>query len=317
MLSLYKLEIFNAVAEVGSFSGAAERLFLTQPAISQHIQDLEAAMGTRLFKRGRRGVTLTPAGEMLLDYTRRILQLVSEAESAVTDIEHLTGGQIRIGATPGVGGYVVPGWVQSFQQRYPQVRASLRTDTTSHITEHLVGHALDIGVVEGEWVENWQVEKIVLQEIEHFVIVPASHPWAAEQAVPVRALQGQAFVTRSPGSQTRAWLDSIMALHGIAPNIVAEFDNPEAIKQAVNAGMGIAILPDYTVRHERQLGVLAALPVQDADLQRTMKLIWERGSPFRPVMRAFMTHLAGRFPQLINAAQAQTRDSKGAAAGEG
>jgi DNA-binding transcriptional LysR family regulator len=305
MLSLYKLEIFNAVADAGSFSAAADHLLLTQPAISQHIQDLEAATGTQLFKRGRRGVQLTPAGELLLDYTRRILQLVSEAENAVTDIEHLAGGQIRIGATPGVGGYVLPGWVQSFQQRYPQVLTSLRTDTTPQITEHLLNHTLDIGVVEGEWVENWQIEKVVLQQIDHFVIVQAEHPWVAKQVIPMQALQKQPFITRSPGSQTRAWLDSIMALHGITLNIVAEFDNPEAIKQAVNAGMGITILPDYTVRHEQQLGMLCALPVQDADLQRTMKLIWERHTPFKPVMRAFVTHLAIRFPQLLHAVQAK------------
>lgn len=311
MLSLYKLEIFNSVAEAGSFSAAADLLLLTQPGISQHIQDLEAATGTKLFKRGRRGVQLTPAGELLLDYTRRILQLVSEAESAVTNVENLAGGQIRIGATPGVGGYVLPAWVQAFQQRYLQALVSLRTETTPDITRHLLNHTLDIGIVEGEWVESWEIEKTVLQQIDHFVIAPADHAWAEEQAIPIRSLQHQPFITRSPGSQTRSWLDSLMAQHRIALNIVAEFDQPEAIKQAVSAGMGISILPDYTIRQERQLGTLCALPVQDADLQRTMKVIWERHSPFKPVMRAFVAHLAGQFPQLLKAVQGPPADYAG------
>jgi DNA-binding transcriptional LysR family regulator len=136
-------------------------------------------------------------------------------------------------------------------------------------------------------------------------MVKGDHPWTARQVIPLQVLHKQPFITRSPGSQTRAWLDSIMTQHGVSPNIVAEFDNPEAIKQAVSAGMGIAILPDYTVRHERQLGVLAAIPVQDADLQRTMKLIWERDRTFKPVVRAFVNHLTGMFPQLLKVCQDQ------------
>jgi DNA-binding transcriptional LysR family regulator len=89
MLSLYKLEIFNAVVQEGSFSRAAQRLYLTQPAVSQHIQSLESSLGTRLFKRGRRGVQLTPAGEMLHDYTRCIMRLLAEAESAITNVEYV------------------------------------------------------------------------------------------------------------------------------------------------------------------------------------------------------------------------------------
>jgi DNA-binding transcriptional LysR family regulator len=102
MLSLYKLEIFAAVVHAGSFSAASDRLFMTQPAVSQHIQTLEASLGTTLFVRGRRGVSLTPAGESLYGYTLQILRLVAEAESAVTDVENLAEGQIQIGATPGL-----------------------------------------------------------------------------------------------------------------------------------------------------------------------------------------------------------------------
>ena len=97
MLNLYKLEIFALVAKSGSFSRAAEQLLLTQPAVSQHVQDLEASVGAPLFVRGRRGATLTPAGEKLLDYTQRIFALVAEAENAVTDVTRLAGGMVRVG----------------------------------------------------------------------------------------------------------------------------------------------------------------------------------------------------------------------------
>ena len=96
MLNLYKLEIFAIAAQTGSFSAAAERLLMTQPAVSQHIQDLEASLGAKLFARGRRGVTLTPAGETLHRYTQEILRLLAEAENAVTDVQNLASGQVRV-----------------------------------------------------------------------------------------------------------------------------------------------------------------------------------------------------------------------------
>ncbi len=132
MLNLHKLEIFATVVRVGSFSAAAEQLLMTQPAVSQHIQDLEASLGTRLFERGRRGVTLTAAGEKLHDYTRTILQLVSEAENAVTDVEHLTSGEIVVGATPGVSVYLLARAGSRLSRTLSQ---SDRTDADEHNPE--------------------------------------------------------------------------------------------------------------------------------------------------------------------------------------
>ena len=114
MLDLHKLDIFATVARTGSFSAAAEQLLLSQPAVSQHVHDLEASLGTRLFARGRRGVTLTPAGVQLHDYTQAIFRLVAEAESAVTDVANLAAGQLAIGATPGVSVYLLPEPIQEF-----------------------------------------------------------------------------------------------------------------------------------------------------------------------------------------------------------
>jgi DNA-binding transcriptional LysR family regulator len=299
MLSLYKLEIFNLVVQEGSFSGAAERLYLTQPAVSQHMRALEAALGTRLFKRGRRGIQLTPAGEMLRDYTRCILRLVAEAESTITNVDLLSSGQIRIGATPGAGVYLLPEWIRSFQNRYPHLSVSLITDVTAQVAAGILNHSLDLGFVEGEPDSNDRLEQMVLQEFSQFVVIRKGHPWCGEVSVPIAALNGQPFITRSRRSQTRSWLDQLLNRHGIVLNIVAEFDNPEAIKQAVLSGMGITIMPEYAIRHEQRFGMMRALPVQDVDLKRTLKLIWNKAEPFAPVTRAFLTHLADQFPQLL------------------
>ncbi|MBZ0278552.1 MAG: LysR family transcriptional regulator [Anaerolineae bacterium] len=300
MLNLNKLEIFALVVETGSFSGAAERLLLKQPAVSQHIQDLEASLGTKLFKRGRRGVALTPAGDTLYAYTQRILQLVAEAESAVTDVRHIKRGQAHIGATPGVSMYLLPGWMRTFQRAYPNLTMALETGVTTRIVNGVLAHRLDVGLIEGEieGLQTPQLASLILRDIDLFVIVGKGHDWCSAENVPLEALDGQPFITRTQDSQTRRWIDSLFTAHGVKPRIVAEFDNPEAIKQAVASGIGITILPEYAVTHEQARRVVRAVNITDVTLRRTLKLIWDESRPFAPVTRALLAHLAAEFPQL-------------------
>jgi DNA-binding transcriptional LysR family regulator len=246
---------------------------------------------------------LTPAGETLYDYTRCILRLVAEAESALTNVEQLSGGQIRIGATPGAGMYLLPDWMRAFQNRFPHLSISLLTDVTAQIAAGILNHSLDLGFVEGEPDDLEHLDRMVLQEVSQFIVVGQGHPWCTEKAIPLAALNGQPFITRPRNSQTRVWLDQLLSQHHISPNIVAEFDNPEAIKQAVISGMGVTLLPEYAIRHEQKLGIIRALPVQNIVLQRELTLIWRRQESFAPVTRAFLTHLADQFPQLLTLSQ--------------
>ena len=126
VLDLYKLQIFSVVVQEGSFSGAAERLYMTQSAVSQHIKDLETNLGVSLFQRGWRGVTLTPHGEILNRYASQILALVISAENALMNIDTLEGGRVSVGTTPGVGVYLAPLWVQQFREQYPQLTVALQ-----------------------------------------------------------------------------------------------------------------------------------------------------------------------------------------------
>lgn len=302
MLSLHKLEIFNAVVEAGSFTRAADRLYLTQSAVSQHIQDLEASLGTKLFERRARGVELTSAGRVLQDYVRCILNLLAEAENAITQVEHLSGGQIRVGATPGVGGYLLPEWMQAFRSQYPQLTVVLITDVTAEIVNRVLNRALDVGFVEGELEGQPALHTLDLQAIPQYVVIGRSHVWYGRSSLAAYELDGQSCVVRPPPSQTRIWLDGVLARWGVKPMIVAELDSLEAIKQALIAGMGFSILPEYVVRRECELGILSALPVHDAPLQRTLRLIWDGRRPLNPVSRAFLRHLSGVFPPLLKLA---------------
>lgn len=303
MLSLYKLEIFNTVAMEGSFSKAARRLLLTQPAISQHVRDLESSLHIPLFKRGAQGVSLTPAGEVLLDYTRCILKMLAEAESAILSLGEHGRVQVSIGATPGAAVYLLPSWVRSFYQRFQGAGASLHTDTTHKIVADIRSEKLDIGFVEGEFNVEPPIRTLALQEIRLLVVVPARHPWSSQDEISIQALESQPFITRDRGSQTRSWIDQLFEKSGVRPRLIAEFDNPEAIKQAVASGLGITILPEWAIDESRQGGDgdgegVRALKIKDAELIRTLKLVWNENAPLQPVTRAFLSFLAEQYPIL-------------------
>jgi LysR family transcriptional regulator, low CO2-responsive transcriptional regulator len=300
MLSLYKLEIFAAVVLAGSFSAAAQNLYMTQPAVSQHIQDLEHSLGTSLFIRGRRGVTLTTSGETLHDYTKRILSLVAEAESQVTNVEHLSSGQLTLGATSGVSTYLLPDWLQGFREKYPQLNIALQTAVTSKTIAGVMEHQLDIAFVEGE-LEKLQrkgLGHMVLRPVVMVVTVGQGHDWCKRDNVTIDMLHEHPFITRQAHSRTRIWIDSILEEHAIQPRIVGEFDNQEAIKQAVMANMGVAILPDYTLERELSAGLIRTLSVEGVLLQRQLKLIYDERMSFTPIARALLLYLTDIFPSL-------------------
>lgn len=300
MLNLYKLEIFAQVVQEGSFSAAANRLLMTQPGVSQHVQDLERALGVMLFNRTSRGVTLTDAGKTLYDYAQRIGDLVAEAEAAVTDVSHLDEGRVDVGATPGVGVYVLAEFVQSFRQRYPNLTVHTLTDTTPRIIDALLARQLELGLIEGELSGEQHAELGVLElePVRHCVIVGPRHPYWTRASVTLGDLTDQTLVVRQRGSRTRIWLEQTLAAHQITPIIGAEFDNVESIKRAVMAGTGLAVLPDYSVRDDATLGRLRTLRLEEEPLERTLKLIWDQRRHFAPVALFFLRHLVPRFPAL-------------------
>lgn len=300
MLDLYKLQIFTVVVQEGSFSRAAEQLYITQSAVSQHIKELEASLGTPLFQRGWRGVQLTHQGEILYGYTRDIFALVAKAENAVTDVEHLTSGRVSIGTTPGVGVYLAPDWVQQFRARYPPLAVALQTGVTAQIVADVLGRRLDIGVIEGELegVQQPRLASLVLEEVEQKIVAGFKHAWWERDTVQIEELRRQSLIVRPANAQSRIWLDKALREHGIEPAIGAEFDNLEAMKRAVIGGMCLAVLPPYVFQAEAEQGLLHVISVEGKPLVRSLKLIWDQQVYFSPVTRAFLGVLSESFPVL-------------------
>lgn len=296
MLDLHKLEIFLLAAEKRSITATAEQLNMTQSGVSQHIKDLETALGVRLFSRGRRGIELTDAGMLLKEHAAAILRMVAEAEHAVGDLRQQKHAHLVLGATPGISTYLLPEWIADFSAAYPNIRCDLRTLTTPEILHALDERAIALGLIEGELRESayQKYEVRVLREIEHYVVVGKQHKWWDKRELSVAELNGCSLVTRQPQSQTRAWLEQVFCQQGVSVRIEMAFDNLESIKRAVISRPWISILPDYVVQQEVNLGLLRIIPVRDTPFKRQMKVLWPRRAPLLPAMRKMIDHLRSR-----------------------
>jgi len=301
MLNLHQLEVFYVVAQSRTFGEAAEKLYISQPAVSQHIKALEVAVGTRLFERSRRGISLTLAGRTLLEHTRDILRRVAIAENAVTNVANLSDGKTNIGATPNISSYLLPEWIRGFREKYPKLTPSVQTDVTSRTIGDVLAGQLNLGLVEGEIDEDVpdKLRYIVLQDVPQHIVVGRLHDWWERESVSIHELAEQPFVMRQQTSQTRIWLNDVLQAHGIVPRVTGEFDNPEAIKHATMTGRCVTILPEYAIQKEADLELLHIVRVADIELRRELKLVWDGDRVFPPVTRAFVSFLEEcLFPQL-------------------
>jgi DNA-binding transcriptional LysR family regulator len=300
VITLHKLKLFIVVCDRGSFNQAAQALYLAQSVVSQHVQDLEADLGTPLFERSSRGVRPTEAGKLLYDYARRIVQLEAEAERAIMQLDTAQKRQLVVGSTPGVSVYLLPMWLQQFQQTRANVSVSLQTALTSEVVRDVLNRRYDLGFLEGalEELDQDALGRMRLRDIEYFVAVNPGHPWANGTTVSLTDLAAQPFINRQPTSRTRRWLDQTLSAHDVHLRNVAELDSPGAIKYALLNQMGVAILPEYAMEREAERGELHLLRLRGLDLKRPLMMVWDKRRAFSPIQRAFIGQLANEAPQL-------------------
>ncbi len=288
------LRVFLSVVEHGSFNKAAEALYLSQPAVSQRIRQLERWLGVTLFKRTPQGVQLTEAGRVFLTYAQDMQRLLRAAEKQMLELRQ-DRPVLHIGATPSVATHRLPGWIRRFHQRYPHILLSLHTDTTPNLVKAVSNHDLPLAFIEGELPRETEVRYLLLREIPFRVVAPKNSPWRGRHVVRLEDLDGQPLVTRPPDSQTRKWMERLFRERGVHPRVVAELDTPEAIKHAVAQGLGISLLPECVLRPDDPLLVL---DIADGPVRRFLKAIWPKDSPLLPPARAFLEGLTQEFPHL-------------------
>lgn len=278
--------LFRAVAETGSITAASRALRISQPAVSSQISALERQVGARLFDRLPRGVCLTPIGETLFRFARRIGQLEAEAEEAMRDALGLRQGRLAVGASTSIGSYLLPEVMGEVARRHPGLSLSLRIDNTEGIQQALLDGVLDVGLTEGFASEDlFDVD--IFRDDELCLIAPPAHPLTGSGTVDLEDTLRYPNLAREAGSGTRAIIEKALAQRGIEIPPAMSLGSSEALKRAVAAGLGIAWVSRLTLGHELAAGTLETVEVSDFSIRRPLHRLLPRGRTPSPAAIAF------------------------------
>ena len=298
-----RLQVFYTVAKQLSFTKAAEQLFMTQPAVTFQVKQLEEHFNTRLFERSHGKIALTPAGRLVLEYAEKILGLSGEMEKRVAELSGAMGGPLLLGASTTIAEFILPQILGEFKARYPQVHAHMTVANSETVVNRLAEHSLDVGLIESPTsLPSVHIE--VVCEDELMVICAPGHKFAKLKRVTPQQVVGEAYVSREVGSGTRDFADNYLRECKVAPedlNIVMELGSPEAIKGVVETGLGVSIVSRATVAKELKLGVLVAVPLEPR-LMRRLSFVYPRDKFRSKLLGTFVEFASSRMKQMAGAA---------------
>ena len=289
-MDLRRLEIFLKVAELGSFSRAAEALFLTQPTVSEHVRALEDELGVQLLDRLGRGTTPTKAGTLLLGYARRLLALSREARQAIEQFQGRVSGELVLGGSNIPGEYVLPALIGAFRAKYPDVSISLRIGASRDVQEWVEQGHVEIGVA-GAVPTSRALESRPLMADTLVLAVPPEHPWVTRKTVAVEDVKREPLILRERGSGSRETLEHALAEAGAdlaAFTVVGEIASTQAVKQAVRAGLGVSFVSRLAVDDECRARLLACVKVRDLNVSRSFYVLTHRDRSRSPLAQAFL-----------------------------
>lgn len=271
-----RLKIFHTVARLLNFTKAAEELHMTQPAVTFQIRQLEEQFNTRLFDRTHNKVTLTDVGKQVYSYSERILKLYEEMTRNITEMTGDVSGAVTLGASTTIAEYMLPLLIGEFKNKFPEVMINLRESNTEDIVSMVENNDIDLGIVEGS-VNN---KNLVVEEckMDHLVVImPNNHMLASEKKLRVEDFVSYPFISREHGSGTQEVITNYVEKHGNGEdlNICFELSSPEAIKGAVEAGMGLSIVSRATIIKELKLGTLTAVELMPS-LERPFSFVRQR-----------------------------------------
>ena len=272
-----RLQVFHAVAKHLSFTKAADALFMTQPAVTFQIRQLEEQFNTRLFDRTHGRIALTPAGQMALDYAERILGLSAELDTLLKEASGQLGGPLLIGASTTIAEFLLPQILGEFKVRAPGTVPRLFVANSEAVQARIVERTLDLGFIEGDSHLPSLVTDVCCDDELQVVCTPG-HPLAKLKSATPKSLTEHAYISREPGSGTREVIDHYLQNAGVAPDsmqVVMELGSPEAVKGLVATGLGFAIMSRATVVKETQLGQLVQIPLAPR-LHRQLSVVYPK-----------------------------------------
>ncbi|TAN48049.1 MAG: LysR family transcriptional regulator [Betaproteobacteria bacterium] len=258
-----RLQVFHAVAKHLSFTKAAEALFMTQPAVTFQVKQLEEHFNTRLFERGHGRNSLTPAGLLVLEYAEKILTLSAELDLRLKEMTGEVGGLLLVGASTTIAEFLLPQVLGDFKSKYPKVQPRLAVANSETVENRVAEHTIDIGFIEAPSHRDSVVTDVCCEDELQAVCAP-SHPLARLKSATPKQLVQYPFISREAGSGTREVIDQYLQTSGVAPdslNVVMELGSPEALKGLVATGLGFTILSRAAVVKETRLGQLVRVPL--------------------------------------------------------
>jgi LysR family transcriptional regulator, low CO2-responsive transcriptional regulator len=288
-LTLRQLKVFEAVARLLNYTRAAEELHLTQPAVSMQVKQLEESLGIALFEQLGKRIHLTEAGQELLGYARTITQQLDELEGVLNRMKGLGGGRLRISVAT-TANYFIPTLLGSFSRRYPDVTISLDVTNRETLLRQLVENTVDL-VVMGQPPAEADVEAQAFMDNPLVVVAPPDHVLVGKKHVPVARLQAETFLVRETGSGTRMAMERFFRERGVALTTGMEVASNEAIKQSVQAGLGLGVLSRATIEQELLLKRLVILDIEDFPIMRHWYVVHRKGKRLSATAKAFKSFL--------------------------
>lgn len=276
--TLDQLRILKAIASEGSFKRAADSLYVSQPAISLQVQNLERQLNVPLFDRAGRRAKLTEAGHLLISYGEKILSLCQETCRAIEDLQNLQGGTLIVGASQTTGTYLLPGMIGMFRQKYPDVAVQLHVHSTRRTAWSVANGQIDLAIIGGkippELQDCLKVQPYIEDELA--LVLPVFHPLAEKDFIQKEDLYNLKFIALDAQSTIRKVIDQVLSRYDIDPRrlrIEMELNSIEAIKNTVQAGLGAAFVSTSAIEKEIQMGMLHRATIDSVTVKRMLSVI--------------------------------------------
>ena len=291
-VTLRQLRTFKTVADLSSFSLAAQRLKLSQPSVSYQVKELEEALGLPLLDRLGKRVQLTEAGTLLYGYARRMLDVLDDATVAIEEMRGIKRGNLRVGASTTVGIYLLPAALGAFKKLHPGLVISLEIGTRARVQEQVLRNDLDLAVV-GPASRDPDLSIIPFISDELVVVAPAGHPFATRHGLSLKDLADQPFVMREAASGSRWSLEKAARKAGAKLQVAMELGSNGAIKHAVESGLGLAVISRYACTLELSSRRLVELDVRGFPIRRDWHIVHLRRRKLPASVSTFIEFLRG------------------------
>jgi DNA-binding transcriptional LysR family regulator len=294
-LNLRQLQIFSTVATHMSFSVAGEELMMSQPAVSQQVHALEQQLGAKLFEWTGQRLFLTEAGDAIRPHVEAMLNIQRELELELAELRGPTRGQLSLGANTTGGMYVLPAIARAFGAAHPEAEVVLQIEPTNRIVDRVMQNFIDVAVVTGPLSdERLRIADLYLDEL--FLIASPAHPFAGRGSIPPEDAAATSWVLYAPGSRTRALVQRAFEELGLKLNGAMQLASTEAVKKAVEANLGVAMVSRYAVERELTLGELVRLPLDGLTIKRPIHALHRKDKRLTPLASRFF-EFASEFAQ--------------------